>query len=181
MAYVKHHRELNIQKKSETASPIQKAEPATQETRLLDKARRLIDAGDFEKAFALLKGSTTDDAQKNVRGICLMRMGKYEAALQLYRSLLLHSGSTWMRPNQPLVYKLNFATSLLLAGHPAGCAEVLAEINREEHPSVIRLRNSIKQWKRELSLWQRFLWTIGQEPTHKVALDYAPGEFEVAE
>jgi hypothetical protein len=67
---------------------------------------------------------------------------------------------------------------LLLAGHSAGCTASLAEINRNDHPAVVKLRRAIAAWKRELSLWEKFLFWIGQEPRHPVTLTFPAGELD---
>lgn len=77
----------------------------------------------------------------------------------------------------PNSYKLNFAMALLLAGHPSGCQDILAEINDEQHPTVIALR-AIKRWVSDLSFWQRVNWWTGKiEPSicHPT-IDFLPGD-----
>ncbi len=103
--------------------------------------------------------------------------------MRVFRELLLNPGSTWMRPDLPTVYKANYATALLMAGHPSGCLEILGEINNGAHPSVERLREAIRRWEAGLSFWQRLNWRIGKiEPTGRpVQLAFAPGEFDEPE
>ena len=81
----------------------------------------------------------------------------------------------------PAVYKTNFATALLLGGHPAGCQEMLSEVGDESHPSVQRLRGAIARWEAGLSFWQKLNWRFGSiEPKNcRVPIDFEPGEFEV--
>jgi tetratricopeptide (TPR) repeat protein len=146
--------------------------------RLYAEARQWMAAGDYEKARQILNASSASDEMKNAKGVCLMRLGRHEEALRIYRNLVLQSGTMWMRPDVHIHFKVNLCTALLLAGHSAGCAASLAEINRDDHPAVQRLRNAIAAWKRELSLWQKILWWIGQEPSHPVTLSFPAGELD---
>ena len=67
--------------------------------RLYAEARRLMDAGDYEKARQLLNTGGSSDEMKNAKGVCLMRLGHFEDALRVYRNLVLQSGTMWMRPD----------------------------------------------------------------------------------
>jgi tetratricopeptide (TPR) repeat protein len=154
------------------------SESGSRMQRIYVDARRCMDAGDYEKARQILNAGGSSDDMKNAKGVCLMRLGQFDEALRLYRNLVLQSGTMWMRPDVPVTWKVNFCTALLLAGHSAGCAASLAEINRNAHPAVVKLREAIADWKRGLSLWERFLWWIGQEPQHPVTLKFPPGELD---
>jgi|GEM_PF-1468347 len=176
------HQEPNRQKppraegrRNEDPSPGE-AEAGSRQQRQFADARHWMEAGDYEKARHILNASSASDEMKNTKGVCLMRLGHYDDALRLYRNLVLQSGTMWMRPDVPVAWKVNFCTALLLAGHSAGCAASLAEINRDDHPAVVRLRAAMADWKRSLSSWQKFLFWIGQEPNHPVALSFPPGE-----
>ena len=94
--------------------------------------------------------------------------------------MLYKSGCSWIRPELPTIYKLNFATALLLAGNPSGCAEILRETTDESHPGVQRLRACIGRWKRGLTFYQRLNWMCGwtSETNSHVPLDFEPGLLE---
>jgi hypothetical protein len=98
--------------------------------------------------------------------------------VRLFRTLVLAPGCTWPRPNLPNVYKTNFATALLLAGHPSGCVEILAEVRDERDAQVQRLRAAIRKWESELSFFQRLNWWVARvEPSGRpVPLEFEPGE-----
>jgi len=102
------------------------------------------------------------------------------SALCMYYDLVLNPGCTWMRPDLPTVYKTNYATALLLSGHPSGCLEMLAEIKDEQNPTVQRLRAAIKNWESRLTFLQKLNWWFGHiEPTNRpVTIDFEAGEFE---
>lgn len=139
----------------------------------------LISSGDVENAFSLLKQkSSRQPLLINAKGVCLLRLGRYQEAADLFRDMVLAPGSMWMRKELPNSYKLNFAMALLLAGHPSGCQDILAEINDEQHPTVIALRAAIKRWVSDLSFWQRVNWWTGKiEPSicHPT-IDFLPGD-----
>lgn len=179
MGIVKHHVEQSTQKVGVAPSTSRNESKVADRPRVHEDVRRLMDGNQLDAALKLAREGGGTAWLKNARGVCLMRMGKHQEALDLYRGLVLQSGTIWMRPESPTACKVNFATALLLAGHPAGCDGVLAEINREDHPAVIRLRLALKQWKSELSVWQRLLLAIGQEPSHPATLPFAPGELDL--
>ena len=117
---------------------------------------------------------------QNRRAVQLLRERQVDEALCILRSLVLKPGCTWMRPEVPSLVKRNFATALLLAGHPSGCLAILAEINDEAHPRAQQLRAAIKRWEKTLSFWQWLNWRTGWiEPTNRPAtVEFVPGELE---
>jgi hypothetical protein len=117
---------------------------------------------------------------QNVRGVHAMREGNIDEAVSILRSLVMPPGCTWTRPDAPNMFKRNFATVLLLAGHPSGCLELLAEMRDEQHPRVQELRAAIKRWEKTLSFFQWLNWRTGWiEPANRpVTLDFVPGEIE---
>jgi hypothetical protein len=137
--------------------------------------------GNYQKALDLLRSAGREPRMQNVIGVCLMRMGREEEAVRIFRDLVLAPGCMGLKPEIPLIQKINYATSLLLVGRPAGCLDVLAELGENMHPSVQRLRAVIKDWERSLSFWQRLNWQFGRiEPNHApVTLESPPGELEV--
>ncbi len=155
--------------------------PATG-TPMLDKAIHCIQAGQLENALNLLRGAGGAPECRNVLSVCLMRLGRYEQAIAVLRDLVLAPGCTWMRPDVPISYKLNFATALLLGGRPSGAVEILGGIHDEKHAGVVRLRAAISNWSNTLTFWQRLNWRFGQiAPANCVVLlNFAPGEFGIA-
>lgn len=134
--------------------------------------------GQFEQAIRHLTASHLHtDSIRNARGVCLMRMGKFDDAVQLYRSLVLMPGCTWMMPDMPVIYRTNFATSLLITGRRAGCLSCLREMTERDHPSVVRLQTAISEWEQCLTWWPWMFWKIGLEPKLPVSLSFPPGDF----
>lgn len=143
--------------------------------RVLAEAAR----GRYDRAIDI---SRTRGAQEpdvlNARGVCLLRVGRVEDAVALFRSLVLNPGCTWMRRDRPMHFKTNFATALLMAGHPSGCLEILAEAGVES-PEAARLRAAIKSWEATLPFWPWVNWKTSRiEPPHRpAALGFPPGDF----
>jgi hypothetical protein len=119
-------------------------------------------------------------SNQNIRGVNFLREGNIDEAVCILRSLVLPPGCTWTRPDAPNLFKRNFATALLLAGHPSGCLELLAEMRDEQNPRVQQLRAAIKRWEKTLSFVQWVNWRTGWiEPDNRpVAIDFVPGELE---
>jgi hypothetical protein len=145
---------------------------------VLAKARSTLDQGDWPEALELLRRqkNRTPDLQ-NAYGVCLMRAGETEHAVEVFRGLTLHRDGLSILADAPVVYKTNFATALLLAGNPAGCMATLNEIGDEGNPSVMRLRRAIADWKRSMSPFRRLLLALNGLPSNrKVPLPFPPGE-----
>ncbi|QDU98429.1 tetratricopeptide repeat protein [Lignipirellula cremea] len=146
---------------------------------VMERVFREAETGNYEAALRQLKNPGGDPLLRNAVGVCLLRAGRAEEAIPLLRSLVMAPGSTWLRPEMPTSYKANFATALFLGGHPAGCWEVLGEINEPTHPTVQQLRRAMAQWELSLSMWQWLNWRmcrIAPSPSPR-AVDFVPGDF----
>lgn len=139
----------------------------------------MLAAGRTQEALeALDRVGNEDEALLNLRGICLMRLGRAAAAVSLFRQLALSSVTARLRPNVPPAFVVNFATSLMLAGNAAGARRLLDEFGRDDLPSVARLRSALDRHRRAFSPVQRMLAALGVEPEEPVELPFAPGETE---
>jgi hypothetical protein len=118
----------------------------------------------------------------NDKAVLLMRSGRFAEAIDILRKLVLNRDCVWMRKEIPLIYKTNFAMALLLGGFPAGCRSLLAELNDETIPAVIKMRMTLKNWEKSMTLWQRLNWRwMGIEPNNsQIQFDGLPGDFETA-
>ncbi|MFH2001752.1 MAG: hypothetical protein ABIK28_18855 [Planctomycetota bacterium] len=145
---------------------------------LLQRLHSLLDAGDARSALELIERHGTSTVElKNAHGVCLLRLGQIERAVGLFRNLVVLEGTTTLEQGLPTAYKTNFATSLLLAQNVSGCIAVLDEILDDEDPGVIRLRNAVKNWKKKLTPFRRFLFNLyGNTKSQPVILDFAPGD-----
>lgn len=145
----------------------------------IERIQKLADGGNLDAATALLRDVRRDKHLQDALGVCLLRRGHAAEAVRLYRDLVLAPGCTWMKPDLPTAFKLNYATALLLDGRPSGCLAMLSEINQSDHPTVIRLRTAIEAWERTLDWWPWLNWKLGRiDPYDKpVRIDFPPGEF----
>lgn len=166
-----------------TATSDQATPPAVVEreipSRALRRAIQMADQGDCLDALRLLRPQGHSLEILNAIGVCLMRLGKVDESVALFRGVVMKPGCTLLRPDVATHYKLNFATALLLSGTPAGCLSVLSEIQEPENPTVQRLQRAIKSWEAELSFWRRWDWRINRiEPAKcHVVIDFPPGDF----
>lgn len=143
---------------------------------LRDQIEKLLQAGQPKKALDILARTKIQSPwSTNAVAVCLLRLGQAEQAIELFRPLVL-SGSLFLRPDVPTAWKVNFALALLMTDNLMGCIQILRDIREEDHPSVQRLRNAIRQWEKELSLWEKIQWHLGGQPARSVRLDCPPGE-----
>jgi Flp pilus assembly protein TadD len=143
---------------------------------VLNQVEVLLQAGQPREALDLLARSKARSPwSTNATGVCLLRLGQADRAVELFRNLVL-SGGLFLRPEVPTAWKVNFAAALLLTDNLAGCVRLLAEIQEEHHPGVRRLRAAIRGWHNRLSLWEKIRWFLGGQPARRVELDFLPGE-----
>ena len=144
------------------------------------RAMHAVQAGQYEKALTMLDGEPSTPQVRNARGVCLLRLGRYEKALQLFRGLALEGSGDRVRSDLPTVYLTNLATALLLTGRPSSCLALLHEIENESHPTVVALRKEIHQWQSTLTFNERLNWWFGRlDPPHcRIAIHFIPGEFD---
>lgn len=145
---------------------------------LFAKVDALLKEGSPEKALALVGRAKIESPWlKHAVGVCQLRMGHTQAAVELFRGMVV-SGHLEFRHDVPTVWKTNFATALLVTNNLSGCLNALAEVKDQNHPGVVKLRAAIDQWKKGLTLWQKFLWYTGSEPSSPVELGFPPGDLE---
>lgn len=147
------------------------------ETEVLDLVGSLLAAGKGKDATELLRRYGLSSAElRNAYGVALLRTGEITKALEVFRSLVVNESGVCMRQDVPALYKVNFATALLLNRNVSGCAAALREVAPQE-PAGVRLRVAISRWERTLNWWSRlmFRW-YGAEPAQPVPLDFPPGE-----
>ncbi len=179
-----YRQQAELQRVMEKAKQVQggamNRDHSTRADEVLQHVQQMATLQHYDKAIDLLKSADRDPQLLNAQGVCLMRLGRFEEAMRLYYGLVLNPGCTWMRPDLPLVYKTNYATALVLGGHPSGCLEILAVLNAEQNPTVQRLRGAIKAWESQLTFWRKLNWRFGRiEPANRpVTVDFEPGEFE---
>ncbi|MEZ6039293.1 MAG: tetratricopeptide repeat protein [Planctomycetaceae bacterium] len=137
----------------------------------------VAESGRYEEALRIAADAVEQSPDlRNVRGVCLMRMGRAREAVQLYRSYILAPNCTWMRTDLPVIHRTNFATALMLAGLTLGGRDSLSEIREVDHPSVVRLKQSLAEWQRKLAWWQRIWFRMGIAPEIPVEIRFIPGD-----
>lgn len=152
----------------------------TPQSPAIQRACTLIKKGDYSGAANLLAAAGRDPQIRNTHGVCLMRAGRVDAAVDLYRSFVLVPGTLLERTDVSNAYKRNFATALLMKGLPSGALVVLKETREPNHPIAVQIRASIKQWEKSLSWLKRLDWKFNAiEPRNcHVPIDFEPGEFD---
>jgi len=179
MGYVSNqdlgHSSLLLNECGESSEPRATLDP----TKILEQMMFAASSGHYREAAELAGPALTLREIQNAKGVCLLRLGRIEEAIHLFRCLVLTPGSTFVRADLPAYVKLNFATALLMSGHPAGCAQILAEVDETSEPMALRLRGVIRRWVSQLSFWQKLNWWIGriEPPARRIALDFEPGIF----
>jgi hypothetical protein len=112
----------------------------------------------------------------NARGVCLLRLGRAEEAVGVFRALVVGSGLQ-LRRDVPLALLVNFAAALLLAQNLEGCRGALRDIGAacEGYSGAINLQRCIQAWQRGLSCGDRLkMWLLGR--AKPITLDFPPGE-----
>ncbi len=133
---------------------------------LLRVSRDLIENNQPEKALALVIDCSTRDStpMRNARGVCLLRMGRYEEAFTLFRDLYYPNNAFAVPRDLPTEVRVNYVSSLLLLGNVQIAASLLYNIPERDHHAVRRLCAAIRSWKRSLPWWGRVLLPIGFYP-----------------
>ena len=139
----------------------------------------LVGRKSYEEAADLLRTAPRSQWTSNTLGVCLLRCGRVDEALQLYRSLALNPGTTTLRPEVDDLTCVNFATALMMKGMPSGAMDVLADMHAVDILPAVRLRAAIIQWSKSLSWWRRLDWKLNRidPPKAHVPIDFEPGEF----
>jgi hypothetical protein len=146
-------------------------------TDLLDGAHKLLDEGRPADALDLINRSGQRSASiQNARGVCMLRTGKYDQAMAIFRDLVFPGGSLSIDPKARTVFQTNYAASLLMAGNVVVGESILSQIQEKKHPAVVRLKLVVKRWKKSLGLLRAALLLLGAYPDKPVSFDFAPGD-----
>lgn len=129
----------------------------------LSLVKNFTDRGEYERALELLTKQPTAPEVLNCRGVCLLRMKKFESALSPLRIVALNSSINHVHKHVASHIKLNFAIALFFGGHPGGGLETLSEAEFSElDPTVQILRRQTKLWVQQMSLFQRVDWYLNR-------------------
>lgn len=145
------------------------------------KILRAIAASDYDEAIRWLTKEGNAPWALNARAVCLLRTGRAEQALQVYRTFVLSSGGIFLRPDVPTEYKTNYALTLLLLGIPSGCLAALAEIELD-NVRAQQMRACLRAWEKTLPFWPWANWKFGRvDPRdYPIPIDFTPGDFDFA-
>ena len=143
----------------------------------LGEVRSLLDAGRTAEAVQRIQAAGDGPPEvRNAHAVCLLRLGKPEAAVTLLRRLVLPNDTMSIDEDIPDKYKLNFATALLMEGNLAGYQNALAALQDPQHPTAERLRAAVAGWRKRLSFSQRIGLAMGFVPDVPIELGFPPGE-----
>ena len=146
-------------------------------TDVLDSIRELLDQGRVEDALQLInRRGQKSAAIENARGVCLLRLGKYQQALATFRDLVFPGGSFGIDPETPTVFQTNYVTALLTLNNVVVARSILDQIEDKHHPAAVRLRSAIGKWKKSLGPLRAMLLLVGAYPDTPVRLDFPPGD-----
>ncbi|MCS7470859.1 hypothetical protein NZK35_29750 [Stieleria sp. ICT_E10.1] len=141
-----------------------------------------IRSGNYANACHSLRTLPPNQIHRICLGVCAMRTGKIDEAIQIFRCLSLNPGTTVVRGDADDVLLINYATALLLGNLPSGALDVLGELKDRDAPAAAEIRSAIDRWARGLSFWRRLDWKLNhiEPPNRVVPIDFAPGIFPIA-
>ena len=126
----------------------------------LSVVKQLLEQGKPDEARMLLSGSRTP-AETNALGVCLLRLGKTQEAIQLFRSLVLPGGGVVTSMDVPASYRLNFASALLADGNYDGFLSFINGVPATDYVEAKRLHDVNDQWLQSVSFGRKLLWRLG--------------------
>lgn len=138
----------------------------------IPQAKKLIAVQNYQAALDALPEHSSDREIGNIKAVLLMRLGRFDQALNLLRRIVMDSVTMLPKPDVPERIQLNFATALLMTGHIAGCIGVIQTIADAENEQAVELRVDIRKWEKSLSVLAWLDWKAcgiehikGQFPT----------------
>lgn len=138
--------------------------------------RNLFAADEIEKAFHHIgkKGERTPEL-RNALGVCLMRLGETEKAVNILRELVFQKYLSIPRGTPPL-YQANYATALLMKHYNQMAIEIIKTLSPSDHPYIAQLHDAVAQWRKNLPLHRKFLSKLGLYPNTRIVLNFPPGQ-----
>lgn len=138
--------------------------------------QKLLASNEIEKALHYIdrKGDRTPE-WRNALGVCLMRLGETEKAVNILRELVFQHYLSIPRGTPPL-YQANYATALLMKRYNQMAIEIIKTLPPSDHPYIAQLHDAVAQWKKNLPLLRRFLSKLGLYPNTRIVLNFPPGQ-----
>ena len=142
----------------------------------MDRVRRLLAEGHAQAALDLVNQRDDRSAPwQNVRGVCLLRLGFYERAVEALRRIVFPDNAICPPEDVPGLYRANFVTALLVTQHTDGAIPMAEHLEDDGDPYVRQVRQALDRWRRGLSVWQRIGVWVGWYPKKPVVLDFPLG------
>ena len=104
-----------------------------------------------------------------------MRLGKIEEAVSVLRDIAFQ-GYICIPTDTPVLYKINFATAMLLSKNNDGALDILNKLDEKVNPEVSKLKETIRRWVKNLNFIEKCAYYIGLYPNKRVTIDFPPGE-----
>ena len=109
-------------------------------------------------------------------GVCEMRLGRVESAIERFRAMLFVNGGVGLLPDANPRTVVNFATALLLVGNVAGCVCALDDLAGRGGDDARRIREVIDQWRASLPFARRLGISLSGWPSNApIDLPFEPG------
>lgn len=138
--------------------------------------QKLLASNEIEKAFHYIdrKGDRTPEL-RNALGVCLMRLGETEKAVNILRELVFQKYLSIPRGTPPL-FQANYATALLMKRYNQMGIEIIKTLSPSGHPYIAQLHDAVAQWRKDLPLYRKFLSKLGLYPNTRIVLNFPPGQ-----
>ncbi len=137
----------------------------------------LLAADKPQEALEVITKSRLESPEaKNAKAVCLLRMGQVPQATSILCDLLFPRGSVSPSPDAPVIFYTNYVTAMMMQGNLVAATGVLSQVSDREHPAVLRLRETLRSWRRGLGWGWRILGLCGLYPEKPVPLDFPPGD-----
>jgi hypothetical protein len=133
----------------------------------------LLRAGNPQKALQQIP-AVDPQWERNARGVCFLRLGRPDLAIEVLRSLIFEPGGFAVRLDADPVFQANYATALLLDGNTTGFWEIYGGIRDRNHPAVVQLDEAVRRWKATMTFWQRAASAVGIGGP-RLELNFPPG------
>jgi Tfp pilus assembly protein PilF len=143
----------------------------------IEQVRNLIEQNQAAQALDLLdRCGERSDALENARGVCLLRLKQTDEAARVFGRLVFPDNNCHSPSPAPLRFQVNLASALLASNQVVASQYVLDRIQDRRNDTLRQLRQSLRQWKKGLSLSQRLMFFLGIQPGKKIRLEYLLGE-----
>ncbi len=155
---------------------VRMVQPAIDTNITLDQIHQLLNKGHAADALAVInQNEDQSDLWQNARGVCLLRLGLYERAVEVYRRIVFPGNTICVPEGVPALYRANLATALLLTHCMDGAINLIEHLEDDGHPYVKALRQAAQKWKQNMRLLQKIGLWMGWYPKQPLQFDFLPG------